>query len=88
MAGTGKKSDKRTIGTGDLCINGMDDMQYLYYCYNIVAYFERKLPFLCKAARIMTIIKNNYRNLQCATIQSRARVPGRALFFKGKGKTA
>jgi hypothetical protein len=43
----------------DLCKNGMEAMQSMYYSYNILAFFERKLRFLCNAAWIMAIIKNN-----------------------------
>ena len=59
----------------------MDDMQYLYYSYNIVAFFERKLRFFCKNAAIMTIIKVDLSNLQCATIQSRARTTRTGFVF-------
>ncbi len=77
-----EKRDKRTDGFGNLCKNGMDDMQYSNYSYNILAFFERKLRFFCKRTRIMAIIKNNYSNLQCATIQGRVRTTEAALFFK------
>ena len=82
-----EKRDKRTDGFGDLCKNGMDDMQYSNYSYNILAFFETKLRFFCKRTRIMAIIKNNYSNLQCATIQSRARTTRTGFVFKGKGPT-
>lgn len=70
------------IDFGDLCRNGMDDMQYSYYSYNILAFIERKLRFFCKCTRIMTIMENNYSYLQCATIQGRVRTTEAALFFK------
>ena len=67
---------------GNLCINGMDDMQYSYYSYNILAFFVRKLRIDCKRTSIMTIMENNYSYLQCATIQGRLRTTEAALFFK------
>lgn len=41
------------------------------YSYNFIAFFERKLRFFCNRTHIMTIMKKNYSNLHCATIQSR-----------------
>jgi len=55
----------------DLCKKGMEDMQYLFVNYNFVAFFERMLRIDCKGAFIMTIMKKNYSNLPCATIQNR-----------------
>ena len=47
----------------------------------VVAFFERKLRFFCKNAAIMTIIKVDLSNLQCATIQSRARTTRTGFVF-------
>ena len=35
-------------------------MQYCKFNYNFLAFLETKLPFVCNAARIMTIITKNY----------------------------
>ncbi len=50
-------------------------MQFTDYRYNFVAFFERILRFFCIRTNIMTIMKKNYTDLQCATIQSRVWQP-------------
>lgn len=55
------------------------------YSYNNVAFYERKLRFFCKAAFIMTIMKQNYSIT--SIVQPFKAAPGlspsRLCFFEG-----
>lgn len=44
-----------------LCNIGMEAMRLTYFNYNIIANNETKLHFRCIAMRIMTKIKDNYK---------------------------
>lgn len=50
--------------------------------YNIIAFFEMKLPFHCIAASNMSIMKKNYSLTSIVQLQSRAReIPPSGLCF-------
>lgn len=60
-------------------------MQLLFIHYKNIAFFERKLPFFCKATRIMSIMKKNYSLTSIVqTTKPRLGTPSRALFLTAK----